>query len=143
MMDYNAWQNALTPCQISRIKRNLTRWNSRQRHLVIPSWCNLQDTIMIRDSVVWEGERDLNSDVIIENGGTLHIKCRTSMPKNAQFLVMPEGQLILDHCWLHNSCGEEWEGIRIGDNGKTHGSVKILGEVSIENVKLTKDGRLD
>jgi hypothetical protein len=59
MMDYNAYQNALSPCQISRIKRNLTRWKSRSRKFVIPDWCEGRDTTIVSDTLVWVDEKDL------------------------------------------------------------------------------------
>ncbi|MDX1684984.1 MAG: M43 family zinc metalloprotease [Saprospiraceae bacterium] len=140
MMDYNAFQNALSPCQVSRVRRNLVRWRSRNRRMVIPTWCQKKDTIIITDSINWISERDITSDVIIKNGGTLRIMCRTSMPEGGQILVEPGGQLILDRTWLHNSCDLSWNGILIGKKGDRSGRVEEVGPVRMDNIKQSHDG---
>lgn len=141
MMDYNAFQDALSPCQISRVKRNLTRWRSRQRHLAIPTWCAVRDTLHIRDSVVWDHEQDLSSHVMVHNKATLHIKCRVSIPKDGWIKVMPEGHLILDQCWLHNSCGHQWNGILIGKEDEMKGTVTTTTPFQLTNLKRSGEAK--
>lgn len=137
MMDYNAFQNALTPCQIGKIHKNLNRLNSRSRKLLVPTWCHLDSTknVSIQDSVVWDFEHDLEGNVDILDGATLEIKCRTSMPENSKITVYPKGKLILNGGTLHNSCGKSWQGIETLTKGKftgqvvSYGSGKILDNV--------------
>lgn len=138
MMDYNAFQQALTPCQIGKIHRNLSRLSSRQRKLLVRTWCDLEEkkTIHIRDSVTWKGAKDLEGNLIIEDGGVLQIHCRVSLPKAAKITVQPKGTLILSNAWLHNDCGEEWQGIEIQSKGKHKGSVVFEGNPRLENLSF-------
>jgi hypothetical protein len=135
MMDYNAWQDALTPCQISRIHRNLTRWSTVQRKFAVADWCENMKSTLIQYDEVWEREKDVRGDIIISEGATLTLRCRTALPKDAEIRVEPGATLILDNCWLHNSCGDTWKGIRIGENKKAKGIVETIGKVKIENVE--------
>lgn len=134
MMDYNAFQNALTPCQLSRIRRNLTRWRAKQRKLVVPTWCEKKDTIMINGDVEWLDERDLDSDIMVMEDAKLTIKCRTSLPRNGRIDVAPGGRLVLDNCWLHNACSDQWQGLFVGQNKDTFGIVDIVGKVTLDDV---------
>lgn len=143
MMDYNAFQNALTPCQIGKVHKNLNRLNSRSRKLVIPTWCALDSTknIIIRDSVVWDFEHDLEGNIDILNGGILEVKCRTSMPENSKITIYPKGKLIINGGTLHNSCGKTWLGLEALTRGKFSGQVistgsgKILDTLPQENAE--------
>ncbi len=137
MMDYNAFQNALTPCQIGKLHKNLNRINSRSRKLLIPTWCKLDSTksIEVRDSIIWDFEHDLEGNVSILNGGVLIIKCRTSMPAQGKITVFPKGQLIIDGGLIHNSCGEEWRGVEVLSKGKFKGQVMTAGNGQMQNTE--------
>ncbi len=142
VMDYNAHQRAWTPCQIGKIHRNLSKLSSRQRKLLIRTWCDLKEdkTIFIRDSITWEGAKDLEGHLVIENGGTLVINCRVALPKDAKITVRPKGILILANAWLHNDCGAEWTGIEIQQVGKQKGQVIFKGQPSIDNATIFIEG---
>ena len=135
MMDYNATQIALSPCQIGKIRRDFNRESSRRRKLLVPRWCHLQEDqdIIITDSIHWKGERDLQGNLTIADGGHLRVSCRLSLPQNSKILVHPEATLVLDQCLLHNSCGLEWQGIEIQSLGKKQGKVQVIGDVIFEN----------
>lgn len=138
VMDYNAQQNAWTPCQIGKIHRNFASLRSRQRKLLIPTWCDLdeQNTIYIREKSHWRGAKDIESHIIIEKGGTLEISSRVSLPKGAKIMVYPDGQLLLNTtARLHNDCGEEWEGIEVVTEKGRKGEVIFIGTPTIENVQ--------
>lgn len=139
MMDYNAWQSALSPCQVGLIHRNLAREHMSIRSLLIPNWCrrDTNKTIVIADSVVWYGAKDLESDIVIEDGGSLRIMCRVSMPRAASIRVRPGGKLFLDKARLHNACGDYWRGIITEKLGRREGQVFRNGEVLVEDVSLT------
>ena len=137
VMDYNAHQSAWTPCQIGKIHRNFSNLRSRQRQLLIPKWCELNEakTIAISELVHWTGAKDLEGHLIIENGGVLQIDCRVSLPKGAKLIVRPAGRLILNNAWIHNACGDEWEGIEIQSEGKNKGQVIFKGTPRLEDVR--------
>jgi Pregnancy-associated plasma protein-A len=136
MMDYNAHMAALTPCQIGKILMNMARPNSIQRNILQPRWCTLDTsaTITVTDSVRWEGSADLEGHVVIEEGGTLEIGCRVSLPEGAAIWIYPGGKLvILSNGKLHNACNGEWKGIEIGRTGKASGKLVIMEGGLIEN----------
>ena len=143
VMDYNAHQSAWTPCQIGKIHRNLSKLSTRQRRLLIRTWCDLNPakTIVIKDSITWSGAKDLEGHLIIENGGVLQINCRISLPKNAKITIRPKGKLILtDDAWLHNDCGAQWAGIEIQSEGKVKGQVVFKGAPTVENMTTFIEG---
>jgi hypothetical protein len=145
MMDYNAWQAALTPCQIGRVMRNAANLDSGVRKHIRADWCNYDParTITISDSVHWNVPKDLTGDVMIVDGGVLELSCRLSIPEGGKIIVAPEGRLILNNCRIHNSCGDQWQGIEVQTRGKTSGTVEIIGDPLLENavhaVDLSRD----
>lgn len=141
MMDYNAWQIALTPCQIGRVMRNVANPSSRIRKFARADWCtyNPDATITIQDSVHWSAPKDLAGDVVIMDGAVLQLSCRLSLPEGARVIVSPSGRLILDDCHIHNVCGGQWEGIEILLRGKESGIVEVYGNPRIENVMHPMD----
>ncbi len=64
MMDYNAYQMAMTPCQIGRVHQVLSSDKSRLRRCLVPTWCERREgrDVVIQDSVVWSGARDLEGN---------------------------------------------------------------------------------
>ncbi|MGB4847181.1 MAG: hypothetical protein WBP41_04645 [Saprospiraceae bacterium] len=136
MMDYNAHMAALTPCQIGKILLNMARIGSMQRNMLEPYWCHLDTsaTIVISDSVRWEGSADLEGSVIIESGATLEIGCRVSLPAGAYIQVNPGGKLIvLSNGKLHNACGDQWNGIKLMKEKKNSGDLYLMVGAVIEN----------
>ncbi|RMG76889.1 MAG: hypothetical protein D6714_20550 [Bacteroidetes bacterium] len=135
-MDYNAYQNAWSPCQIGKIHYALSRPESRQRKFLEPTWCELKENrhIFIRDSVHWKSMKDLEGHLTIEPGGVLKISCRVSLPKGARLTVKPGGTLILDNCRLHNDCGDKWAGIEVQKQGREKGRVIFIDQPLIEDV---------
>ena len=140
MMDYNAHQSALTPCQLGRINKNFSKLNSRQRKLLVPTWCELREerSITISDKdITWFGAKDLDGHLVIDENASLTIKCRVSFPKNGKLIIKPGGKLILDGAHLHNSCGDQWEGIEIQSLGKTSGEIETTGNYKIEDTSIS------
>lgn len=137
VMDYNAEQNAWTPCQIAKVQKRMADTKTKVRGFLQERWCNLnpQANISIRDSISWTGAKDLEGHLTIERGGSLTLECRLSLPKDARIDVKAGGQLILKNAQLHNACGEEWEGIQIEEIGKEKGAVFFIGNPSIENAR--------
>lgn len=137
MMDYNAYQIALTPCQIGKIQANLANESYYARACLLPDWC-VRDSaydLVIRDSVAFAGARDLRGNITIKNGGSLYLSCRVSMPEGSRILVEPGGRLWLDGCRLHNSCGKNWQGIWVQKKKGLEGIVTELNPVKLENCR--------
>jgi hypothetical protein len=139
LMDYNNSQMAITPCQLGKMHLKISDTTAFQRKLVIPTWCNLDTTrdIVIYDSVEWKGYRDVSRNIIIEDGGSLTLHCRLSMPKGSSITVRPGGQLNLINVTLHNDCDDQWKGIFIQSNGKKGGHINKTGKVTILDVEST------
>lgn len=140
LMDYNAGQNAWTPCQIGKIQMAMSRENGKARKLLVPTWCTLDSskTITIADSVSWYGARDLEGHLIIAQGGVLTVHCRLSIPPGGQITVEPGGTLILNGARLHNACGLTWHGINVFDDKRNPAVVVDVGGSRIEDVVSTK-----
>ena len=133
-MDYNAEQNAWTPCQIGKVQKRMADIKSRPRRFLQERWCQLnpQATITITDSIQWGGAKDLEGHLTIERGGSLTIGCRVSLPAKAKVTVKAGGRLILKNgAQLHNACGDQWEGIWIEEFRKEKGEVLYEGQPKI------------
>jgi hypothetical protein len=136
MMDYNAYEAALTPCQIGKILLGMSQPGSMQRNILEPRWCHLDTTanIIVTDSVRWRCSSDLEGNILIKPGGTLEIGCRISMPENATITIEPGGTLvILQNGQLHNSCNKQWGGIHLQYLRKGAGKVILMEGGKIED----------
>ena len=114
MMDYNALQNALSPCQIGTMQARMADTSSFERRFLIPYWCKrLPDyDLTITDTVAWKGDKDLYGNLTIVAGAVLRIHARVSLPENTRITIEPGGRLELGSgALLHNACGLSWEGI--------------------------------
>jgi hypothetical protein len=142
MMDYNAYEAALTPCQIGKILMNMTREGAMQRNMLVHRWCYLDSTatITITDSVRWRGSADLEGNIVIKSGAKLEIGCRVSLPEHATITIEPHGSLvILPTGRLHNACGGQWDGILLQRVKKESGKVIIMEGGRIENCSALPD----
>lgn len=136
-MDYNNSQSAFTPCQLGKIHYAFSRIGSVQRKYLVPMWCDYKEdsTIYIwGKNVFWNSARDLEGDVVVQNGGMLTIRCRVSMPPGAKIVVKPKGTLVLDGAHLTNLCDKQWYGIELWGAGKDTGTVIIYQKPTIEMV---------
>jgi len=140
IMDYNFAQHAWSPCQIGKIHQRMSQENAPARRYLQPNWCELHEDrhIVIRDTVVWRGAKDLEGHLTIAGGGHLTIQCRVSLPKAAKLTLEPGAVLVLENdARLHNACGDQWQGIEIqslGDN--LVGKIIRIGNPKIENTPL-------
>lgn len=135
VMDYNAYQLALTPAQIGRIQSTFAAETNPARRCLLPTWCLRRPDrdVLIRDSVNWLGARDLEGNLTIAPGASLRLSCRLSMPGGGRITVQPGGHLWLDGARLHNACGQTWEGIFLEKKGSLSGQVFILKPPLLEN----------
>ena len=136
LMDYTAYQIALTPCQIGKVHATFANENGSVRRCLLPTWCTLNEDrpLVIADSVSWTGARDLESHLTIAPGGVLQVSCRVSMPPAGRITVQPGGRLRLDGAHLHNACGQTWAGIFVQEQNGQRGEVQLLNNPVIENV---------
>ena len=138
VMEYNALQNAWTPCQIGRVQMRMANEQYPYRKFLARTWCeiNPKRTITIADSISWLGAKDLEGHIIIQPTGVLRINCRVSLPSKANIIIQPGGQLILGpNAKLHNACTGEWDGIIIEGQGKVAGQIIMEGKPLIEDIK--------
>jgi len=137
IMDYNTHASAWSPCQIATAHWNMSAGKKpKLRNLLVPTWCEFKREAMVnvRGDVVWNGAKDLESHIVIRNGGTLTVRCKVSLPKGAKVIVHPKGKLVLEGGTLYNDCGEEWDGIEILSSKKHTGEVVYGPGAEILNV---------
>lgn len=120
MMDYNSAMNALTPCQIGVIHRNLAN-HSFLKTTVLEDYCvsdpNFPIDILQGQDIVWNASRNLKGDVIVRNGGKLTISCKIGMPQGAKILVEKGAKLTLVDAHLTANCDNTlWDGIIVEAN---------------------------
>lgn len=136
VMDYNNSQMAWSPCQLGIIHKSFNKLESSQRKLLIPNWCEKSATpIIIDQDLSWNQALDVNQDIIISSGASLIISCRLHMAGNTSITIEPHGQLILNGAYIHNDCGELWNGIKIVSVRNDKGVLKATTESTIENIR--------
>ncbi|MEM6379287.1 MAG: M43 family zinc metalloprotease [Bacteroidota bacterium] len=137
VMDYNAYQNAWSPCQVGRVRRTLANERSSMRKYLVPFWNQLDtnQNITIQDSIHWAGARDIKGHLIITTGATLKLSCRLGMPKGAKIIIEPGAQLILENARLHHPGNFKWQGIEVQQLGKEKGKLVISGDTQIVDLE--------
>jgi Secretion system C-terminal sorting domain/Metallo-peptidase family M12 len=127
----NGW--ALTECQIARMQYFLEGGCGNNgvcsdiENAVITDFCtkNTTETITIAtgQQIVWDTHRKLYSDVVVESGAQLTIRCTVGMPNGGNIAVRSGGRLIIDGGRVtHNSnlwdrCPDgKWFGITVDGN---------------------------
>lgn len=140
MMDYNAYKIALTPCQIGRIHQVLSSEKNIMRRCLVRTWCTPVEgkDVVIRDSVVWSGARDLEGSLTVAAGASLRLSCRLSLPAGAQITVEKGGRLWLDGATLQNACGLPWKGLVQPSKKRKRGEVYELKPTEWENCPVPK-----
>jgi CheY-like chemotaxis protein len=138
VMDYNTYKIAYTPCQIGNIHAGLSDVSHPARRCLLPVFCklNLAMNVTIKDTVIWEGARDLEGNLTVAPGGLLKVNCRLSMPQSGRIVVEPGGALWLeDLAEVHNACGKAWEGIFVQQtrDGRRKGAVYVSEKTKIRH----------
>lgn len=115
MMDYNAWQNALSPCQIGKIHRNLSKDRSLTRKILKKDWCELKLSESVKiskaDTILWCDSKELKGNIILEPYSSLKICRDISLPRGAKIIMKSGSELIVDGGKIYNDCGMSWNGI--------------------------------
>lgn len=137
MMDYNNQQMAITPCQIGMVKKNMHKEKAKVRGLIVKDWCdyNADKSLFITEDINLDRAVDMKGDIIIEEGATLRLSCRTHMPKGGKIIIHPGAKLILNGAKIHNDCGDTWSGFEILTKGDKTGSIDYQGKVDIQNLQ--------
>lgn len=139
IMDYNAHAGAWTPCQIATVHYNLSNKKYRVRSLLKKTWCHYDTSKTIRiqkgEDINWNSAKDLEGDIIIEDGGSLTIRCRVSIPPNGRIIVKSQAKLILDGATLENDCGKSWKGIEVWKSKKMKGEVVMINDAKITEIE--------
>jgi len=135
VMDYNNWKDSWTPCQISKVHYRMSIPNSNQRKNLSPIWCKYKSekSIYIKNEIEWLGHKDLQGDIIIEEGGSLTLHCTLHMAEGARITVSSGGTLILNGAKITNHCGSKWKGIELIGKGAKQGRVIVYNEPVMEN----------
>lgn len=96
------------------------------------------------ESQVWDFDRQLRSNVIVEPGGILTIKCRVGMPNEGKMTVKKGGRLTVDGGEVYNNCAEGWKGFEVdGDpnlpwSNQNQGNLKLLDGALIQGAVLSE-----
>lgn len=132
--------SALSQCQLARMHFMLESGsNCSSAGMCSSAWktiktdyCNLDESYDIvipsGSTVVWEAEKKLNTDIIVQTGGQLIIKCKIGLPDKARIIVERGARLIVDGGMLtHNKTmwprctSGKWESIIVaGNTGLPH-----------------------
>ena len=111
---------AFTRCQLARMHYILEgKTNSDIYKTDITNYCNITyPSIVIPDGadVVWEIDKKVNSDILIETGGQLTIKCRLGMPEKGSIIVQRGARLFVDGGTITKNCEKRWNGILVAGN---------------------------
>jgi len=137
VMDYNAFGNSWTPCQIGKVQYNMSKDGSSQRGFLVEDYCeySAEKSITIRDEVNWFSSKDMLGNIIIKAGGVLHLHCSLSMPKLSKIMVEPGGKLVLNGARLFNRCNETWDGIQLLEKNGNKGELIVYDTPSVLNSK--------
>lgn len=123
---------ALTQCQLGRLHHYFEHlqpdWQrTAENNFAFPAvtkFCTVsQPDIVIPNgaNVVWERDRSIRSNIVVEPGGKLTIRCDVGLPKDARITVHPNGELYVDGARLHNNCDNaRWDGIVVVGNSNLH-----------------------
>ncbi len=135
MMDYNAEQMALTPCQLGIVHKGFNKINSKNRKLITRDWCHLDKskTIIIDKETNWYGSKDITHNIVVKENVDLHIYCRISMPQNSSITLMPGAQLFLYDATLHNDCNLQWQGIIVQSKKDISAQIICYGKSELLN----------
>ncbi len=139
VMDYNAFQNSWSPCQIGKIQLNTSSANTLQRRLLKPVWCTYDPEATIHiasgDTVEWAGAKDLQGNIEVQRGAQLTIRCTIILPQGVKVKVYQGGSLILDGGTITNYCGQTWQGIEIEQRAKKKSTVVLKNNGQLLNME--------
>ncbi len=138
LMDYNAHQSAITPCQLSKMHATLSNPGRSASRLAIKDWCHEKFSAaeIITGLEKWSSPRILSRDLVIKKHGALLINGLVQVSKDVTIRIEKGGTLVLKNATLSNSCGENWNGIFCHPKGHVYtiGSNNLLRDIRVEEV---------
>ena len=135
----NEWKNIsgdLPPifCNFIRFSpdHKKIRLGSKSRGPWEASLCIYEENpIHIHSNVNWFESKQLYSDLIIDNGGTLAVFDTVYVTSKAHIIVREGGKLIIEGGKITSSCDDLWEGIQVANGG-----ILNMERGTIENAKI-------
>ncbi len=110
----------LSPKQIAKIEL-ATALSSLRRYVKDCPYSSVPK--LITSNETWDFDIKFYSDIIIQPGVTLTMKCKLLMPDEAKIFIKPGGRLEIDGGTITSGCGLMWGGIEVqGDATKTQTS---------------------
>ncbi len=62
------------------------------------------DIVIPKDAnIIWNTHRSIRSNIIVESGGKLTIRCDVAMPKGSLITVQPDGALFIEGARIYNN----------------------------------------
>ena len=95
--------------------------------------------LVITDDTDWDTDRDVCTDVVINNGVDLTITATINMADGKHITVKPGARLFIDGATLTNNDGELWNGIYVEGNSNQTQSVSKQGYLKIRNGSIIKN----
>ncbi len=88
----------------------------------------------------WYGIKQVNGDVVVNNGGNLTIHGTVYFNKNSKVTVEQGGKLTLDGATLTNNCGADyWQGIQVWGNKYAYQTPLTQGWLVMKNYAVIEN----
>jgi len=122
----------LPPSEIGQMIRYLHTSNTKR--YIDPSTYFPESSYNINDTVSWNYNLRVYSDIIIEDGGVLELTCKLSMPEDASIIVKRGGQLTINGGLVTSYDTVLWQGIQVwGDASASQSTAGAQGKITIVN----------
>ncbi|MBW7868622.1 MAG: hypothetical protein H3C31_09890, partial [Brumimicrobium sp.] len=113
IMGYNDCRNYLSPLQIAYIRKSINSTSKLRQRIVETRNTTNNDVIITESNTVWEKHEIIGSNLIIEDGASLTIKCKVHFSPDAKVIIKQGGKLIIDGGTLTNEYDSYWQGIEV------------------------------
>ncbi|MBW7868066.1 MAG: hypothetical protein H3C31_07070, partial [Brumimicrobium sp.] len=138
IMGYNRCRNYLSPLQIADIRR-IVNSNPIIRNTIIETRASTNnDVIITSPNTVWEKHEIIGSNLIIEDGASLTIKCKVHFSPDAKVIIKQGGKLIIDGGTLTNEYNSYWQGIEVW--GTSTKNQYPQGSPTYQGILIVKNG---
>ncbi|MBQ6084168.1 MAG: T9SS type A sorting domain-containing protein [Bacteroidales bacterium] len=97
------------------------RYNKHNNAVYDLPCSHINNPMEIFDIQIWNCDKSINKDVVLNSGASLTVKSELKMSQNSRIIIKPGGHLILDGCKLTSACSDEtWQGIEVWGNSSAH-----------------------
>ena len=119
LMDYNAHQSAITPCQIGRMHQRIAKPGTTAHSVARKDWCrgSNEETIIEEEEIIQDVVR-ISGDLVIVKNAKLTISAPIFMGPKKNIVVQRGGTLILRNALITSSCDVPWGNI-VAQKGAT------------------------